>query len=376
MSNYYDDYDLGSTVFDKQFERIEGLTWLPWVGHNYMNSERRVLVVAESHYVNGDSENIELLKDQTVEDRLTTRGCVAECPIGNKWQNNMYDNLHRCLFGRSDLHGFDGETLWNNLAFYNFIQKPMDYTGDECEKERPLWSDFYDGWRIFLEVVKIIKPTDCLFVGVSASNTFNQYMSDHNLEYSSVEHFDVNSNVNGRRHSITIGENTLQIVGIKHTSHHFSWEKWNQFLMEKAPLMVGYLNDLVYDSLWSSDLEVRHNIMSRLKRHGFNLYYAVGEKDIMFSEDDMLGWMKTWVTLGRLRDDKQLDSVTIGCYGDEVLLVETGIRKNPDMDLADTVNNEWWTEFNSKNFYLSDSTENEILDWLEENVCFQLPLPE
>ena len=27
-------FDLGSTKFDKQFEKVEGLSWLPWVGHD------------------------------------------------------------------------------------------------------------------------------------------------------------------------------------------------------------------------------------------------------------------------------------------------------------------------------------------------------
>ena len=49
MNNY--DFDLGSSIIDNQFDQIEGLSWYPWVGHNYMNSERRVLIVAESHYV-------------------------------------------------------------------------------------------------------------------------------------------------------------------------------------------------------------------------------------------------------------------------------------------------------------------------------------
>ena len=53
-------FDLGSTIYDKQFETIEGLSWLPWVGHNYINSKRRILIIAESHYVNG--EDIELKK--------------------------------------------------------------------------------------------------------------------------------------------------------------------------------------------------------------------------------------------------------------------------------------------------------------------------
>ena len=35
---------------DRYFMDIENLSWLPWVGVNYFQSKRRVLIIAESHY--------------------------------------------------------------------------------------------------------------------------------------------------------------------------------------------------------------------------------------------------------------------------------------------------------------------------------------
>lgn len=364
-------YDLGTTEFDKQFEKIEGLSWLPWVGHDYFKSERRILIIAESHYVKEGSKNIELQKKEVVKNKLETRQCVAECPVCDEWKNSMYNNLHRCLFCTSNLQETDREKLWNNLVFYNFIQNPMDYSGELWEKERPDWNAFYDGWRIFVEIVKIVKPTECLFVGVTASNFFNQYMIDHNIEHSNVESLDKIGKTYGRKHSITIDGRVVPIIGIQHTSHHFEWERWNHFLMENAPLMMSFLNSLVLESLCSPEKIVRHKILTMLKKDGFHYYYVVNEKDIEFDEDDKLGWMRIWVTLGRLRDDKQLDSVTIGCYGDNVLLVETGVRKNPIMNLTDTENEEWWTKCDYKNFIISKTTENDILNWLDNNEIFK-----
>ncbi|MBQ8531675.1 MAG: hypothetical protein IJ430_11050 [Parabacteroides sp.] len=361
-------FDLGSTKFDKQFEKVEGLSWLPWVGHDYVKSERRILIVAESHYVKDGSKDIGRQKKEVVGNKLETRQCVVEYPLCNDWRSRMYDYLHRVLFGTANLHESDREKLWNNLAFYNFVQNPMDYRGELWEKERPEWNAFYDGWRIFVEIVKIIKPTECLFVGVTASNSFNLYMKEHDIEYSNVEYMDVpDVNTYGRKHSITMDGNVIPIIGIQHTSHHFKYDKWHDFLNENTPMMMGHLNSLVD----FPEKTIRHNVLTILKKEGFRYYYVINEKDIEFDEDDKSGWVKIWVTLGRQRDDKQLDSVTIGCYGDGILLVETGVRKNPNINVVDTENKSWWTKYDAKDFNVNGITEKDILNWLRENKVFK-----
>lgn len=362
-------YDLGSTSFDKQFEAIEKLSWLPWVGHEYENSERRILIVAESHYVKGT--NIESKKKETIDERLTTRQVVAECPADKAWQNNMFDNLHRCLFGVSNVGCLDGEKLWSNLAFYNFIQRPMDYNGSASDKERPRDNDFYDGWQVFVEIVKIIRPTDCLFVGVTAFQWFCQCMNECNIK-SDIECLGVlETHIYGRKCSISVDGNIIPIIGIQHTSHHFSWECWHHFLMENASQMVRYLNNIAFEELLCPEKMIRQNVLTQLKKKEFKYYYVVGEKDIEFNEDDKLGWMQMWITLGRLRDDKQLDCVTIGCYGNGILMVETGIRKNPNINLIDTENKEWWRLCEYKDFSINNTTEDDIIEWLENNKVFK-----
>ena len=41
---------------DSQFDKIENLTWFPWVGKGYKCAKRKLLVVGESHYLNEDSD--------------------------------------------------------------------------------------------------------------------------------------------------------------------------------------------------------------------------------------------------------------------------------------------------------------------------------
>ena len=64
------------TSFDKDLSNIDGLTWLPWIGNNYKNNTRRLLIVGESaylgkeHYKDNDEEYQNLFFKST-EDKLT-----------------------------------------------------------------------------------------------------------------------------------------------------------------------------------------------------------------------------------------------------------------------------------------------------------------
>lgn len=36
--------------FDSEFDKIENLTWYPWVGKDYKEGTRKILVIGDSHY--------------------------------------------------------------------------------------------------------------------------------------------------------------------------------------------------------------------------------------------------------------------------------------------------------------------------------------
>ena len=38
---------------DNQLEEVTELKWLPWIGKEYFNTEHRLLIVGESHYLTG-----------------------------------------------------------------------------------------------------------------------------------------------------------------------------------------------------------------------------------------------------------------------------------------------------------------------------------
>lgn len=232
--------ELQNCMYDNTLSLISGLSWLPWVGEKYSASKYKVLIVAESHYTNGDKPGeVEKSKEQMLSDILCTRTVVKECPYNKEWQNNMFDNLHRSLVGTLD---FDRALLWDHIAFYNHVQRPMDYNGDV--KERPTFVDFLKGWEVFVEVIKILKPDICLFVGVEASNHFNNAMTYLGVEHESVVWLKDFQRAYPRKMSVSIGDYRLPILAIKHTSQYYSWEFWRTFLFKYACPMMRYISSI------------------------------------------------------------------------------------------------------------------------------------
>lgn len=222
--------DIYSTYYDSAFDQIPGLTWRPWVGSDYWQKEHRLLIVGESHYIGDKVEDKRLDVKKCMENPETTRSVILRKPLSNV-KVRTFDNLHRCL-----LHGtnVDKVTFWKSIAFYNFVQRPMPGI-----KHRPGKSDYEQGWRAFVGVVEVLRPTQCLFVGVAAAEHFNDMVNQLELKsYEKVKRVRVEGcRVKARRFSLTLSDGyTIPCIAIQHTSHHFSWRAWNHYLGDKIGL--------------------------------------------------------------------------------------------------------------------------------------------
>lgn len=62
----------------------------------------------------------------------------------------------------------DVEGFWNKIASYNFIQEPM-----KGIHEVPSLADYETAWKCLADVVQIIKPDICIFVGLRNDNGMN-----------------------------------------------------------------------------------------------------------------------------------------------------------------------------------------------------------
>ena len=331
------------TSYDSTLLSIKGLTWLPWIGDKYSSGHRRLLIVAESHYVNGEGD-LTFKINEARNNCLLTREVVQECPIDNDWANNMFYNLHKTLFLNES---FNRALFWDNIAFYNFVQRPMDYS----KKERPDYSDFYKGWNTFISIVDILEPTDCLFVGVTASNCFELAMEALGVEHTSVQWLEGSSSAYGRSFSLKRQWGALPILGIQHTSKYYSYELWHNFLMDHNRTLLRYIYSLA--GLNTSPSAVSENGHS--ERTWLQEVPSRKHKSILaceYSKIDYEGTDALFLTVGRAQYDndssasvkfwrwnydhdrwsRQSEEVPIERVGDMALMLVSAIKTFQTLD--------------------------------------------
>lgn len=221
-----------NTLFDHALSN--GLKWIPWVGKEYTKAAVKVLVIGESHY--SAPEQFSYFDNR----RDATQYIIWESRIpvweaGNQgWYNRTFDGIEYTLTGTKNVT--NRQQLWEHLAFYNFIQRPMNTI-----KERPSQRDFELGWEAFIHIVRELKPDVCIFCGVSAANYFNSKMQDMNIKHRPVS---VNSNY-ARTASVNIEERDINMIFIHHCGGRFySWSKWHNYLRNEIPDTINFLNKL------------------------------------------------------------------------------------------------------------------------------------
>lgn len=233
-----------STSFDTGFGAIPGLTWLPWVGRAYEHKPlpARLLIVCESHYTN---EPDEVKARQIIEQHHRypnyTREIVQELGPDRDWENKTFNALHKTLF-LTDAP--NREAFWADVCCYNFVQRMLWYPPGN--PERPTYEDFIHGWRVFLEVAALLKPTHCLFVGIEASNHFNGFMAGQSLQFVPSKWTEQVSRTWGRQAIVEIAGHPTLLHFIQHSGKFFSWSGWHKYLQRNAPEMMAILGNPAY----------------------------------------------------------------------------------------------------------------------------------
>lgn len=209
---------------ESKFEKINGLKWLPWVGANFETLELkdRLLIIGESHYLSDVEGSAEKHDSETYTRRVIEELAIDRCYYGTR----IFPNLHKTLFGHDK---FNSKIFWNLVSYYNFIQRPMD-----SNKKRPGNSDYLKGWKTYLEIIKILKPKTCLFIGTSAANSLTKALENTGFSTDKIEWEDRISNTYGKTAILKDEDgNETKLIFIRHTSQMFSWEKWNEYLKKK-----------------------------------------------------------------------------------------------------------------------------------------------
>jgi len=222
------------TQKDLEFKSVENIKWLPFVGSRFFETpeENRVLIVGESHYHDNTEESI--IKH---DNPYYTRIVINELAIDRfYWNTKIFPNFHKTLFGNDD---FDTNIFWNLVSYYNFIQRPM-----ETNKGRPSSKEFSGSWKTFFDIVKILKPKVCLFIGNTSADQLLKAIPDSGFSCEKVNWVE---QINGAYAKVALIKNEeneeIKILFIKHTSQRYTWQKWNAYLNKTIEKELSWFNE-------------------------------------------------------------------------------------------------------------------------------------
>jgi hypothetical protein len=104
----------------------------------------------------------------------------------------------------------------------------MQYAGPE--KERPVLEDWLTGWTVFQAIVKVLKPSHCIFIGVEASNSFNRVMSQSGQAFTPVTRLTKVRRTWARTAQVIQHDQKIGLTFMRHCGSHFCHDEWHRVL--------------------------------------------------------------------------------------------------------------------------------------------------
>jgi hypothetical protein len=185
------------------------LKWLPWVGLNYTQQKtHRLLIVGESHYYTN-------LVDDCANKDFTRE-------IVDTGKEKLHQNIQEFLSQFIN----DGQIIWENIAFYNFVQESVK------KKVRPSYLQYCGGIDSFNDLCRELLPTHCLFCGVSSAHILNEHLMESETNWRMQSHGKID-NCFPRTASFNSGDKKTKAIFIRHPSSYFSPEKWRNFIVQQ-----------------------------------------------------------------------------------------------------------------------------------------------
>ena len=233
-----DYYKLCDNQYDSAFDKISGFYRYPWIGNKYVANNNRILILGDSHYAvdeNGNESEAEVKRFK--EDKNSTRE-IVNCVINDVCSNESTWTMFRNLIATfTSYTPEEVKYLWSNIAFYNFIQEPMKKRDQE-----PSSKEEKEGWRCFCEVIDIIAPRFCIFIGKRRSQEINT-IKELCSRFTFFEDKEICNKVHPLYGEIETKRGVLtQYLIIKHTSSYYSPDAWYQYLKNKRPEIIAQLD--------------------------------------------------------------------------------------------------------------------------------------
>ena len=230
--------NLCSKRFDADFDEIALLERYPWVGSQYVDCKCHILIIGDSHYtVDGDKNFCEDEYKRCNSNKDYTREVIRYvindvCEGKPTW--TMYRNLINTITSYTPE---EVKFLWSKVAFYNFIQEPMKQID-----QVPTSEESRIGWRCFYDVVNILKPDFCLFIGIRSNREIEMIQSLGGTYKITKDEVKCNNTIPLVGEIETKEGNKTKFRIIKHTSSYYSPAAWYQYICNKEPELMRQLD--------------------------------------------------------------------------------------------------------------------------------------
>lgn len=162
----------------------------PWIGENYQSKQPKILVVGDSHYC-GECETCGIrgssisemsecagITQNTVKDYLSYRQGKGDYA---NWMTKTYLPFDKVYYGKEDVTPKESLDLWNNIAFYNFVQTAISNKASNSEYSD---DDYGLSSPMATEVINTLEPDYIIVWG----NRAYEALSDKNWTHGSDEY--------------------------------------------------------------------------------------------------------------------------------------------------------------------------------------------
>jgi len=222
------------TTQDSRFAAIADLRWTPWLGSRHQNSgEPKLLIIGESHYAEASGgSSVESVRKHHEADQTFTREILWETIFGVGKKIKSIASITPLFVGTTKCRL---EEFWKSVAFYNIVQRMV------TPSERPSRDDFSLGWRVFVEVFRILKPDYCGFIGSQAHHTFWPSMKGVGAGMPDPKLGEKIGRCWSYPYDLRIDGMSIPIVFIQHPGRCFNSGRWHDYLLRKFPIEIKSL---------------------------------------------------------------------------------------------------------------------------------------
>lgn len=229
-----------SNSFDSEFDRIENLTWFPWVGKDYKSAPCKILIIGESQYATQeggefDKETAEAFLRNKETTREFAYNSIAKEEKPAKFYRNLLDTF---LLDRNV------EAFWNKVSFYHFFQRPDKAVSSNTHLKK----EWLEAWSLWQKIIGVLHPDICIFCGVGLRRFYEEWNESIDKEANwydiKVDFCKENRQPPIRGEFEITAADITQLLFINHpSSRGYSPECWREFLKRQLPEVMDWLNE-------------------------------------------------------------------------------------------------------------------------------------